>query len=114
MNNILTPLQAYKVMICFLDNYYNKTLSNDLGSLLGDLQLSNDGTPFDPAAWHDWIKALGNDQQITTMDAFRAMINFLDDYSKRTSSLDIQILINDIQQEKDSWIKCMNDVIEGK
>ena len=118
--SVLTPLQVYKTMICFLDNYYNKTLSDDLSSLLGDLQLCNsDSTSCDPAAWHDWMKALRNDQRVTIIDGFRAMTNFLDAYSQRTLSVDIKFLLNDIQQEEsgevpsavwNSWIKCIDDV----
>jgi hypothetical protein len=124
MNTILTSLEAYKAMICFLDSYYNKTLSDDLGSLLGDLQLFSDcsGT-FDPAAWHDWIKALGTDQPITIDNAFRAMINFLNAYYERTSSVDIKGLIDSIQQEENkvivsagwsNWLESINEVIKNK
>ena len=95
--NTLTSLQAYSVMLCFLENYYNKTLSDDLGSLLGDLQLCDDQRPFDPAAWHDWIKALGTLHSVSMQTAFRAMISFLSAYYERTSSIDIKLLLDNIQ-----------------
>src|SRR5260221_1979307 len=101
MHNTLTSLQAYSAMLCFLENYYNKTLSDDLGSLLGDLQLCDDDKkPWDPAVWHDWIKALGTEHSITILDAFRAMISFLNTYYVRTSSTDIKFLLNSIQLKK--------------
>jgi hypothetical protein len=117
MHDTLTSLQAYSAMLCFLENYYNKTLSDDLGSLLGDLQLCGDNKPFDPAAWHDWIKALGTQHSITSLDAFKAMISFLNDYYERTLSDDIKALLDDIQDKKIEegssvewiyWMKCVN------
>jgi len=48
----MSALQAFKAMVCFLDDYYNETLSDDLGSLLGDMQLlEDDNGTWDPAAW---------------------------------------------------------------
>jgi hypothetical protein len=116
MHDTLTSLQAYKAMLCFLENYYNKTLSDDLGSLLGDLQLSDDNEPFDPAAWHDWLKALGRQNSITRLGAFKAMINFLNAYYERTLSTDIKDLVDSIQstnfEEESSvgwneWMECI-------
>jgi len=53
----LTLLQAFNAMRVFLEDYYKRTLSDDIGSLLGDLQLFQDNTTADPAAWNDWIRA---------------------------------------------------------
>lgn len=108
-------------MICFLEGYYNKTLSDDLGSLLGDLQLLDDGGTADPAVWYDWMKVTGDCQVITILDSFKAVIAFLNDYYARTSSFDIKILLNNMQQKEekeimadtwDNWIKCVNQVIQ--
>jgi hypothetical protein len=55
MNKHLSPLDAFKTMACFLEKYYDQTQSDDVGSLLGDLQLLADGGTSDPAAWHDWL-----------------------------------------------------------
>jgi len=38
--------------------YYERTQSDDVGSLLGDLQIVAKGETVDPAAWYDWHKAL--------------------------------------------------------
>jgi len=38
--------------------YYERTLSDDVGSLMGDLQLVGTDTTADPAAWQDWERAL--------------------------------------------------------
>jgi hypothetical protein len=57
-NAHLTELEAFKVMVHFLESYYKRTASDDIGSLLGDLQLLQDGGSADPAAWEDWILAV--------------------------------------------------------
>jgi len=58
MNDNLTSIQAFTAMRRFLEMYYSRTLSDDVGSLLGDLQMTGDGETSDPAAWHDWNQAL--------------------------------------------------------
>lgn len=54
----LTQKQAFVAMIEFLDNYYQQTQSDDIGALLGSLQLLEDGKPADPAMWHDWVQCV--------------------------------------------------------
>ena len=44
----MTEDQAYSAMFSFLDDYYSRNKSADLGQLLGELQLADDGKPFDP------------------------------------------------------------------
>lgn len=54
----LTELQAFEAMKKFLEGYWERTNSDDVGGLLGELQFSSDGGTFDPAAWHDWMDAV--------------------------------------------------------
>jgi hypothetical protein len=54
----LTELQAFNAMRKFLDGYWERTHSDDIGVLLGELQLFPDGGTFDPAAWEDWMDAV--------------------------------------------------------
>lgn len=42
-------------MICFLEKYDEQTTSDDVGTLLGELQFLSDGDTADPAAWNDWL-----------------------------------------------------------
>ena len=56
--NKLTKIQAFNAMIKFLENYYERTSSDDIGSLLGDLQFLKNGETFDSAAWQDWIECI--------------------------------------------------------
>lgn len=87
MINKITSMQAFRTMICFLDDYYNKTLSDDLGSLLGDIQLFEDGSgTWDSAAWNDWLDALKKQESVTLVDGFKGACNFLRAYYIRTSS----------------------------
>lgn len=58
MRDNLTYLEAFKVMSCFLEEYYNRTLSEDIGALLGEIQILEDGKTADPAAWQDWINCI--------------------------------------------------------
>jgi hypothetical protein len=63
--NLLSPEQAFNAMSVFLERYYERTgRSPELGGLLGQLQLSGDGRPFDPAAWDDWLAAINKATEI--------------------------------------------------
>ena len=56
--NKLTEKQAYLALIEFLDYYYEQTQADEIGELLGSLQLLEDGKPADPAIWEDWLKSI--------------------------------------------------------
>lgn len=58
-NNKLTDLQAFYAMRLFLEKYYKETGSDDVGSLLGDLQFfEKEKETADPAAWSDWMDCI--------------------------------------------------------
>ena len=50
--------EAYLARYEFLVELYERTQSDELGSLLGDLSLLADGTTADPAAWGDWLRCV--------------------------------------------------------
>jgi hypothetical protein len=54
----LTDKQAFQAMILFLDDYYARKSSDEIGAILGGLQMIGDGMPADPAAWDDWLKCV--------------------------------------------------------
>lgn len=123
-DNTITALNSFKAMICFLDDYYNKTLSDDIGSLLGDIQLLEDGSnTWDPAAWNDWNLALEQKKLVSTMEGFNGIFNFLMSYYIRTScsSNDIKLLLDDMRQVQNenakssslwnTWEKCIQKVV---
>jgi hypothetical protein len=53
----LTTVEVFQAMILFLETYYEQTQADDIGALLGSLQLLEDGKPADPALWQDWLKS---------------------------------------------------------
>jgi hypothetical protein len=54
----LTERQAFEAMVLFLESFYERTNSDDVGGLLSDLLMSQDGTTADPAAWDDWMECV--------------------------------------------------------
>ncbi len=54
----MKELQAYKIMIRFLDDQYFRGGWDDLAALLGSLALLEDGNPADSAMVDDWNKAV--------------------------------------------------------
>ncbi|MDR2155013.1 MAG: hypothetical protein LBE78_08320 [Burkholderiaceae bacterium] len=54
MNKTLTSKDAYLAMFSFLEEYYMRTKSNEVGSLLSGMCLMNDGMPMDQAYWSEW------------------------------------------------------------
>ena len=59
MIDSLSKLEAYAAMYAFLEDYYHRTQSAEVGSLLGGMSLLADGGTMDPAAWADWEAAVG-------------------------------------------------------
>ena len=51
----LTPELAYLAMYEFLVDLYQRTKSDELGSLLGSMSYLSDGETADPAIWKDWM-----------------------------------------------------------
>ncbi|SDG41812.1 MULTISPECIES: hypothetical protein [unclassified Duganella] len=56
--NMMNDVLAYKAMFKFLDKYYQQTGADDVGALLGSLQLLEDGKPADSAMWDEWRNAV--------------------------------------------------------
>ncbi len=54
----LTERQAFEVMALFLEGFYERTQSDDVGGLLSDLLILEDDTTADPAAWQDWMECV--------------------------------------------------------
>ena len=55
MNSKLTTRQAFNAMRRFLEAYYERTSSDDVGSLLGTMMFLQDNSTADPAAWKEWL-----------------------------------------------------------
>jgi hypothetical protein len=54
----LTTDEAYRAMICFLEDYLSRGDSNVSVLLHAYAAPMRDGKPSDPAAWSDWLKAI--------------------------------------------------------
>jgi hypothetical protein len=54
----LTAESTFNAMRLFLEEYYQRTQSEGIAGLLGDLRALPDGKPVDPAAWDDWIRCV--------------------------------------------------------
>ncbi len=57
-SKLLTLEQAYTAMYLLFSKQYFKTLSDDLGSLLGSMSTLKDDVPMDTAIWIDWATAV--------------------------------------------------------
>ena len=54
----MTPQQAFEAMVLFLEGFYERTKSDDVAVLLGQMMILEDGETADPAARHDWMKGV--------------------------------------------------------
>ena len=54
----MTNEEAYRAMFYFLEDCYLRTKSDEIGGMLGGMAFLGDGITADPAAWHDWLKAV--------------------------------------------------------
>jgi hypothetical protein len=55
----LTVDEAYRAMFAFLDEYYARTRSDEVGGLLGSMAINtSDGQPMDLGMWEDWVAAV--------------------------------------------------------
>lgn len=54
----LNENQAYMAMFYYLEDLFDNQGFDELGGLLGSMQLLEDGAPADPAAIKDWEKAV--------------------------------------------------------
>ncbi len=56
---VLDEESAYKAMFYYLEDFYFRTLSFDVGGLLGAMQLDNHPRrPRDIALWYRWMDAV--------------------------------------------------------
>jgi len=58
-DNTLTPQQAYRAMLAFLQREVELTESADLADLVSEYRIGADGQPADPALWTEWLEAVG-------------------------------------------------------
>ena len=125
----LSYSEAFEAMKDFLDKFYQKTKSDDVGSLLGDLSLLSDGCTADPAAWDDWLNtikkvALPGQAYFSSLDSYKAMLLFLIDFSARAEEKQVFDLLAGMQLLEDNspknstiladWMESVNQAKKGK
>ncbi len=54
----MREIAAYKKMVQFLEDRYERLPSDALGALLGELAIQADGRPADPAVDAEWNRAV--------------------------------------------------------
>lgn len=54
----LTKLQAYNLIIIFMDKLYSKGFSTHVSDFITYAYFLKDKKPLDPAAWPEWLQAL--------------------------------------------------------
>lgn len=130
MNNNLTELQSFNATMEFLDLYYSKTSLDYLAVILGGMLFLPDNNTADPAVWGEWSDAVNKvlqkskERNLTELQAFNAMIKFLDYYYQVTSSLDLKILFEKLKPLAEGgtsdalvweeWTDCVNKVLKEK
>lgn len=127
---MLTIKEGYKTMYLFLELYYKKTSSDDIGSLLGCMSFLQNERTADLALWEDWMDAINTLQvkpvkdELSVAEAFEAMRFYFESYQARGSSDDIASILNDMHYSSDRttvnpetwniWLQCIDDVQAGK
>ena len=124
----ISHIEALKAMEIFLDKYYLRDKSNDLGLLLSDISLDTftGEATADPAAWEDWEDAVSiatnsiEKTFLTEFEAYKAMVNFLRAFGLRINSQDIENLLKEVlidntdykphQEPWLFWQQCLKDV----
>ena len=122
MNIILNPLQAFNAMTQFLDTYYKKNLSDDLGVLLSSMEFLEDNETVDAATWDDWINILGENETLTELQAYNAMAKYLALYADLMDSAELRNILDKIELADnhllsndtwDSWLSCVNNTVKA-
>ena len=75
--------EGYRVMLCFLNAYYFKHKSDELGILLGSMSFAADNIPMDSACMADWEVAVSQvigiekSDGLSSAEAYKSMIAYL-------------------------------------
>ena len=113
--------QAYRVIFNFLLNYYSETYDEGLGDLLSSMHLdtfiNNSPEPMsaDPIVWEDWedtASKITDKNYLSSEEAYRAMIKFLQPYNDKWG-FEIQWIIDILSREShnsEKWVKLINKV----
>lgn len=117
-------LQMYRAAFSFLDTWYKKDPSDDLGNLLSGMSLMESRMrPVDIAVWHDWEKAArtsSNDGSYTCSQSFDIMIKYLQIWASLGEEGNISKIISTISDPHwreghwDLWMDACNAVLGNR
>jgi len=117
----LTAEQAFKAMIFFLENYYERKYLDFLGGILGEFLILEDGGTADPSAGTQWIECLEKVvkkqpitkkrkkfitiKSITIDEAYETMYLLIKLFSDQMlQPEDLVILLNDLDKYREEGI----------
>lgn len=110
-------------MLTFLDTFYRKNKSDELGALLGSMSLLRDGLPADSAYAKDWYtavsKVVGKSEGavLSSETTYLAMITFLRNWCEIGSDGTLSELclnFEKLNSENSSWFDAVNSVMNEK
>jgi hypothetical protein len=109
MKTTITKQQAFDYMVKFLKSYYCETASADLKSLLTGLLRVGEKKTADPRAWPLWMETVEvtkeetphfklmlhiDENSLAYVQAYKAIVKFLEKYYKGAPPSDVQVLLN--------------------
>jgi hypothetical protein len=125
MKNTQTPLQAFQAMTDFFDMYYQHSRSDQIGALLGAMDMNifgNGNRTADPAIWEDWIECLGTNDAPTILEVFQAAKKFVEMRYSLEPDDTVAVLTYGMQVRADAtienptlweqWVNCVNDILK--
>lgn len=135
MSKVKTILQVYQAAIAFLDLYYFRYYSDDLGSLLGGMRLFKEeknwrDSPitWDQFFWDNWIHLVEQGinkkdidlKNITVHEGFELLRIFLKNYLNEINSVELQAfyekIVNVHQKEQlwNDWVICYDKAVNNE
>lgn len=113
---MLTKEQAFMAAFKYLDKIYDLEPNETLGDLLSSMNpyLFTNSRSADPAIWTDWemcINNITNSDDVTEVEAFQAMISFLN-FNQQEFGYDLKNILKDITNKYNSqeWIEAIRSV----
>lgn len=116
-------IEAYRVMLAFLNAFYRKNQSDELGALLGSMSLLKDGIPADSAYAKDWYNAVSRvigtseDAVLSSETAYLAMVTFLRNWCEIGSDGTLSELclnLEKLNSGNSRWLDAVNSVMNEK
>jgi len=132
MQKNLTKLQAYNVMLLFLEKQYPKEESDYLGDILSNSEFWPSKMPGDRASWDYWKQAIRvislqdrkfkNQNSLTALQACHGMFNYVDNYvsfykNKPDYLINLLKILQSVCNKKDQklwqlWLEMVDEILK--